>query len=140
LLDLRQAWISTFQNLFTTVQGWLAVENTPPSLERGNMDFDGSSLHIRDLHFQYQSAQSNTLNDINLDIKMGEMVAFVGHSGSGKSTILRTQPKRILYLPQRRPSPMISLKIWRKNTAQAAAKKVHPFPADKSSASPLRGL
>jgi alpha-glucoside transport system ATP-binding protein len=31
----------------------------------------------------------NVLNDINLDIKKGELIVFVGPSGCGKSTLLR---------------------------------------------------
>jgi alpha-glucoside transport system ATP-binding protein len=33
--------------------------------------------------------QVNVLNDINLDIKTGELIVFVGPSGCGKSTLLR---------------------------------------------------
>ena len=31
----------------------------------------------------------NVLNDINLDVKKGELIVFVGPSGCGKSTLLR---------------------------------------------------
>ena len=65
------------------------IDDAPVSGDKGAMDFDGSALHIKDLNFKYQNAEEYTLHDITLDINVGEMVAFVGASGSGKSTILR---------------------------------------------------
>ena len=35
------------------------------------------------------AGQVNVLNDINLDVKKGELIVFVGPSGCGKSTLLR---------------------------------------------------
>lgn len=151
LINFRQAFISMWQNLFTTVQGWLAIvivfgfggwlvatQGLPfPTLllvlplvegissalgnvgqaiagfqaplaaaerifaiiedeceageteEAASICLTSSALHIKDLSFKYRNADSNTLHDINLSINLGEMVAFVGASGSGKSTILR---------------------------------------------------
>ena len=181
LLDLRQAFISMWQNLFTTVQGWLAIiitfgfggwlvidgqlefpmllfilpllsgisesmgqvgsaiarlqapleaakrifeiiDNTPVSLDKGNMEFNGSSLHIKDLNFKYQNAETNTLHDINLDMNVGEMVAFVGESGSGKSTILRIltgfyEREHLGLTLGGASSEAVNLAEWRKNFA-----------------------
>lgn len=181
LLDLRQAFISMWQNLFTTVQGWLAIvatfgfggwlvatgqlefpalllvlpllrviaetmgdvgravaglqapleaakrifdviDSTPVSSEKGSMEFDGSALHIRDLNFKYQSAEQNTLHEINLDINVGEMVAFVGASGSGKSTILRIlvgfyEREHLGMTLGGASSEAVNLTEWRKNFA-----------------------
>ncbi len=38
---------------------------------------------------RYVQGQPNALGNINLEIKSGEFVSFVGHSGAGKSTILK---------------------------------------------------
>lgn len=46
-------------------------------------------LTIKDLTFKYRGAASDTLKDINIEIKHGEVVAVIGKSGSGKSTLLR---------------------------------------------------
>jgi len=181
LLDLRQAFISMWQNLFTTVQGWLAIvitfgfggwmvateqlefpalllafplfrvisecmgdigkaiaglqapieaakrifeiiDSVPVSFDKGDMEFDGSFLRIKGLTFKYQNAELNTLHDINLDINVGEMVAFVGASGSGKSTILRIlvgfyQREHLGMTLGGASSETVNIAAWRNNFA-----------------------
>ena len=48
---------------------------------RGGITFDHVSL-------SYPDAVTPALDDVAIDIAVGETVAFVGHSGSGKSTLL----------------------------------------------------
>src|SRR6185295_4441743 len=43
------------------------------------------SIEFRGVHFQYEAGDLPALVDINLTIKVGEVVALVGSSGSGKS-------------------------------------------------------
>ena len=45
------------------------------------------NIKFKDVSFNYPNGK-NALKNINLEIKTGEMVALVGQSGSGKSTIL----------------------------------------------------
>ncbi len=45
-------------------------------------------LSLQQLSYRYPTATQNALSDITLNIKAKEFVAFVGRSGSGKSTIL----------------------------------------------------
>ena len=49
---------------------------------KGNIDF----YHVS---FNYGNSQSPVLQDINLSIKAGESVAFVGRSGAGKTTLIK---------------------------------------------------
>jgi ATP-binding cassette subfamily C protein len=46
------------------------------------------SLRIENLHFKYSSSKEDILSDINLNIKSGAKIAFVGASGGGKSTLI----------------------------------------------------
>ncbi|QJG67041.1 phosphonate ABC transporter ATP-binding protein [Mycoplasma phocoenae] len=52
-------------------------------------------LEIKNLSFNY-SKNLKIFNDINLDIKKGEMVAIIGSSGVGKSTLFKLLVKSIL--------------------------------------------
>lgn len=52
---------------------------------QGNITFD-------DVHFSYDQHQT-VLSDINLQVKAGETVAFVGPSGAGKTTICSLIPR-----------------------------------------------
>ena len=51
-----------------------------------NNYFDGD-ISIRNLNFSYPSSEKMVLKNINLDIKRGEHVAFVGKNGAGKTTL-----------------------------------------------------
>jgi len=52
-------------------------------------DTNGYALSVNGLSFKYMDAESEALQDINLEIAENKMVALVGESGSGKSTLLR---------------------------------------------------
>lgn len=46
-------------------------------------------ISIRDLWFRYRKDLPWVLKDINLDICKGEFVAIIGHSGAGKTTLVK---------------------------------------------------
>jgi len=46
-------------------------------------------LEIKDMSFRYQGAEKDTLKHINMKIRAGEKVAFVGENGAGKSTFIK---------------------------------------------------
>lgn len=53
-----------------------------------NLNIEGK-IEIRNLNFSYSKHSKQVLHDITLTIEKGERVAFVGKSGSGKSTIAK---------------------------------------------------
>ncbi|KAF5702669.1 ABC transporter [Fusarium globosum] len=56
---------------------------------RGNGPESGDTVNIRDVHFSYTlRPEMRILRGINVNIKKGQFVAFVGASGCGKSTII----------------------------------------------------
>ncbi|MBS4539128.1 ABC transporter ATP-binding protein [Clostridium sp. D2Q-11] len=46
-------------------------------------------LNIKDLYFKYNNSKEYTINKLNMNIDRGDVLAILGESGSGKSTILR---------------------------------------------------
>lgn len=62
-------------------------------LETEENNFEGEkidkieSINIRDLNFSYND-EKTILNDINIDLNKGDVLAVVGPSGSGKSTFV----------------------------------------------------
>lgn len=46
-------------------------------------------LSLRDVRFRYRPEGPDVLQDVSLEVKPGEVVAVVGRTGSGKSTLVR---------------------------------------------------
>ncbi len=46
-----------------------------------------TSIEMSHVSFRYENAEKDALHDVNLSIKEGERVAFVGPSGGGKTTL-----------------------------------------------------
>ena len=59
------------------------------------LDKAKGEINFEDLSFSYDQEESrkDTLRNINLGIKPGEVVAFVGPSGGGKSTLVNLLPR-----------------------------------------------
>jgi ATP-binding cassette subfamily B protein len=56
-------------------------------------------IEFRDLTFRYNPNAPEVLKDINLTIEEGQTVAFVGRTGSGKSTLVNLIP-RVIEAPE----------------------------------------
>ena len=52
-----------------------------------------ADIEFNDLNFSYEAGEGKTLHSINLKFEGGKMTSLVGHSGSGKSTILNLIPR-----------------------------------------------
>ncbi|GIP17541.1 ABC transporter ATP-binding protein [Paenibacillus montaniterrae] len=46
-------------------------------------------IDVQDVSFRYPGAESNSLSEVNLQIKRGDFVAIIGSNGSGKSTLCK---------------------------------------------------
>jgi subfamily B ATP-binding cassette protein MsbA len=57
------------------------------------LDISNGNINLKNISFKYNSSEDNVLKKINLDFKGGKMTSLVGHSGSGKSTILNLIPR-----------------------------------------------
>lgn len=72
------------------------VLKTEPEIKEGT--FDGTTqqtgtVEFRDVCFKYPDASEYVLKDISFKINKGETVAFIGSTGSGKSTLINLVPR-----------------------------------------------
>ena len=75
---------------YIDVEKYLDLMDMQPEFdEHGKEPFKSGDIEIKNLNFKYPKGESAVLTDINLVIKEGARVAFVGHSGSGKTTITK---------------------------------------------------
>ena len=58
-----------------------------------NISITNADIEFNNINFKYNSDEKEVLKDINIKISGGKMTSLVGHSGSGKSTILNLIPR-----------------------------------------------
>ena len=84
-------------------QGYSAATRILPIVDTENMIKDRTNatdlniskgnIEIKNVYFKYNVNENNVLENITLNFEGGKMTALVGHSGSGKSTILNLIPR-----------------------------------------------
>ena len=51
------------------------------------------TISFKNVYFRYPDADADVLEDISFDVKQGETIAFIGSTGSGKSTLINLIPR-----------------------------------------------
>jgi subfamily B ATP-binding cassette protein HlyB/CyaB len=101
ILRLVQLW-QDFQQAGISVQRLGDILNTPaePGYNPGRATLPALKGEVRFEHvnFRYAPDRPKVLDDIDLNIKSGEVIGIVGHSGSGKSTLTKLVQR--LYIPE----------------------------------------
>lgn len=73
------------------------VLNTPENIKDGTVSsgIEGKSGEVvfDNVSFKYPDAEENVLENISFTAKKGETVAFIGSTGSGKSTLINLVPR-----------------------------------------------
>ena len=73
------------------------ILDTEPSVEdKGDAKAEGRAkghIEFRHVSFKYGDAENCVLEDINFEVKPGQTVAFIGSTGSGKSTLINLIPR-----------------------------------------------
>ncbi|MEE3462125.1 MAG: ABC transporter ATP-binding protein [Lachnospiraceae bacterium] len=85
-----------FSSGYAGLQRFASVMAMKPSVvEKANasdLDIKGGAVDIDHVSFQYENGQK-VLSDIDLHVKSGEMIAVVGTSGGGKTTLCQLIPR-----------------------------------------------
>ena len=63
------------------------------SISAVNINIQKAKIIFENVNFHYDKVEGEVLKKINLDFTGGKMTSLVGHSGSGKSTILNLIPR-----------------------------------------------
>lgn len=99
MLRLVNLW-NEFQQTLLAVDRIGDILNSPVELQSGNaitLNHVRGDIKFDKLSFKYNVESPNVLTNINLEIKAGARIGFVGRSGSGKSTLTKLIQR--LYYP-----------------------------------------
>lgn len=71
------------------------VLDTNISIKSGSVDdsLEEGTVEFKNVSFKYPDAEEYLLKDINFKVNKGEVVAFIGSTGSGKSTLINLVPR-----------------------------------------------
>lgn len=71
------------------------VLNTEISLVDGEgaTPIEKGTISFKNVSFRYPDADADVLENISFDVKTGETIAFIGSTGSGKSTLINLIPR-----------------------------------------------
>ncbi|CAM2065561.1 ABC transporter ATP-binding protein [Sulfidibacter corallicola] len=80
---------ATVQQALAALQRIFELVQTTEQIEQGDQDNRAETLAIsfKDVSFRYLENTPNVLEEINFSLEPGQVVALVGQTGSGKSTI-----------------------------------------------------
>ena len=75
---------------FASAQRIFNILDEKPSVEEvlGEGMNVGNNIEYKDVSFAYKGKE-NVLKDVNIDIKLGDKIAVIGESGTGKSTFVK---------------------------------------------------
>ena len=71
------------------------VLDTKSSIKEGTKEegIESGTIEFKNVSFKYPDAESYILKNINFKAKKGQTIAFIGRTGSGKSTVINLIPR-----------------------------------------------
>lgn len=108
-------------------KGFESVHSVSEIMFSNDVEDDEGKIKLRFVHghlkfdhlsYRYPGASEDTIKDLDLEVKSGECIAFVGGSGSGKSTVMNIiigflQPTGGQYLIDGKPVEALSMSDYR---------------------------
>jgi ATP-binding cassette subfamily B multidrug efflux pump len=96
VVNLYQRGTASLKRMNSIMAIQPAITDSPNAIDRSP---SGGEIEFRNLTFSYKADDEPVLRNINLRIAPGQTVAFVGRTGSGKSTLVNLIP-RVIDAPQ----------------------------------------
>ena len=92
ILDEPTAWLDSknTKRVSEILEEVPAIVNKKDCIKFENFARD---ITFENVDFKYKDSNEKILKNINLDVKKGETIAFVGNSGGGKSTLVNLIPR-----------------------------------------------
>ncbi|HEX9900989.1 MAG TPA: ATP-binding cassette domain-containing protein, partial [Candidatus Methylomirabilis sp.] len=88
---------NTIQPAISAAERVFAVLDAPTedAIDTGIRSLEGvrSSIELRDVAFRYDGVETWALKDVSLTVRAGEILALVGSSGAGKTTLVNLIPR-----------------------------------------------
>jgi len=88
---------NSIQQALSAAERVFAVLDVPTEAaqDTGVRNLDGvrSTIELRDVSFRYEGVETWALRSISLTVKAGEVLALVGSSGAGKTTLVNLIPR-----------------------------------------------
>ncbi|MDP8299927.1 MAG: ABC transporter transmembrane domain-containing protein [Candidatus Tantalella remota] len=87
---INQQALAATERIFKLIDEPVTIQEKPGAVE---LDAFEKGLLFEGVSFTYEKNKEDVLQDIDLSIKKGEIVALVGPSGGGKSTLVNLIPR-----------------------------------------------
>ncbi|MCR2821983.1 ABC transporter ATP-binding protein/permease [Lederbergia panacisoli] len=82
--------IASMDRVFGLIDEKYDIDDAPDAIELKNVV---GNIKLENVSFAYDEKEAPILRNINLDVKAGETIAFVGMSGGGKSSLVSLIPR-----------------------------------------------
>lgn len=87
---LTQQALAANERIYDVLESKPTVVESPDAKQIGIIR---DRIKLQDISFQYDKESGDVLKNINLEIRAGELVAIVGPTGTGKSTLVNLIPR-----------------------------------------------